>query len=132
MGADSFAGLQQWHRAAEIPYVAPLIVASRPGQRMDDITALLPAGLQLEQECESEPIWADAEKSRIELRCYTLLNPEGERAPFYLLPDLDVPISASQVREGIRQPTGAGSPAEERELVPAAVAEYIRARGLYR
>ena len=32
MGADSFAGLRQWHRAAEIPFVAPLIVASRPGQ----------------------------------------------------------------------------------------------------
>jgi len=29
-GADSFLGLRQWHRAAEIPFVAPLIVASRP------------------------------------------------------------------------------------------------------
>ena len=30
MGADSFFGLRRWHRAAEIPFVAPLIVASRP------------------------------------------------------------------------------------------------------
>ena len=33
MGADSFVGLRRWHRAAEIPFVAPLIVASRPGHR---------------------------------------------------------------------------------------------------
>ena len=32
MGADSFLGLSRWHRAAEIPFAAPLIVASRPGQ----------------------------------------------------------------------------------------------------
>ena len=32
MGADSFLGLSAWHRAAEIPFVAPLIVASRPGE----------------------------------------------------------------------------------------------------
>ena len=33
MGADTFFGLHRWRRAAEIPFVAPLIVASRPGQR---------------------------------------------------------------------------------------------------
>ena len=31
MGADSFVGLRLWHRAAEIPFVAPLIVASTAG-----------------------------------------------------------------------------------------------------
>jgi nicotinate (nicotinamide) nucleotide adenylyltransferase len=30
MGADAFFGLRRWHRAAEIPYAAALIVASRP------------------------------------------------------------------------------------------------------
>ena len=37
MGADSFFGLLRWHRAAELPFVAPLIVASRPGQPMDGL-----------------------------------------------------------------------------------------------
>ena len=54
MGADSFAGLRRWHRAAEIPFVAPLIVASRPGQPLDDLKALLPAGLTMEPAAASE------------------------------------------------------------------------------
>jgi nicotinate-nucleotide adenylyltransferase len=33
MGADAFMGLRGWHRAAEIPFVAPLVVASEPGTR---------------------------------------------------------------------------------------------------
>ncbi len=37
MGADSFFGLRHWHRAAEIPFVAPLIVASRPGEPLKRI-----------------------------------------------------------------------------------------------
>ena len=32
MGADSYLGLRGWRRAAEIPFAAPLIVASRPGR----------------------------------------------------------------------------------------------------
>ena len=48
MGADSFFGLRQWHRAAEIPFAAALIVASRPGQPLDGLQAALPQGLALE------------------------------------------------------------------------------------
>ena len=47
MGADSFLGLRHWHRGAEIPFVAPLIVASRPGQSLEDLAAALPAGLSI-------------------------------------------------------------------------------------
>src|SRR5271157_2229498 len=50
MGADSFAGFSRWHRAVEIPFVAPLIVASRPGQPLDNLDSALPAGLSLETE----------------------------------------------------------------------------------
>lgn len=134
MGADSFAGLQQWFRAAEIPFVAPLIVASRPGQPLDDLKALLPSGLELEQECATVSAGTDAKESAEKIRCYMLVNQAGLRAPFYVLPDLDIPISASSIRERIRQ--------ELREeehilapgdaLLPAQVAEYIRVKGLYR
>jgi nicotinate-nucleotide adenylyltransferase len=48
MGADSFAGFSRWHRAAEIPFVAPLIVASRPGQLLDNLDSALPNGLTIE------------------------------------------------------------------------------------
>ena len=45
MGADSFAAFRRWHRAAEIPFVAPLIVAFRPGESLDNLGSTLPEGL---------------------------------------------------------------------------------------
>ena len=97
MGADSFFGLSGWHRAAEIPFVASLIVASRPGQRPEEwitgLRAALPAGLNLEATA-SEPGGNDAE-----LHTYTLENPAGDSAALYVLPGLEVEISASAVRE---------------------------------
>jgi nicotinate-nucleotide adenylyltransferase len=112
LGADSFALLKNWHGAAEIPFAASLVVASRPGEEIGNLTAFLPAGLTL----------ALAETSA-ELRTYTLKNEKGKTAAFYLLPGLDVPISASQIRAQTR--AGAPSP------LPEAVAEYIREHGLY-
>jgi nicotinate-nucleotide adenylyltransferase len=132
MGADSFAGFQQWFRAAEIPFVAPLIVASRPGQPLTDLKRLLPPGLSLKPECKSEPMRSNSERSRIGLQCHSLVSSAGQCAPFYVLPELDVPISASNIRELFREPAGPGKLKAEAELLPAAVAQYIRARRLYR
>jgi nicotinate-nucleotide adenylyltransferase len=126
MGADSFVGLQRWHRAAEIPFVAPLIVASRPGQRLDGLRASLPAGLTMEAAAASD----FSEGSGIEIQCYSLVNQAGQQAPFYLLPDLDVEISASEIREGRGRGDSIGHPI--RELLPEAVWEYIQAHNLYR
>src|SRR5271165_878843 len=56
MGADSFFGLKGWHRSAEIPFAAPLIVASRPGQPLDDLRAALPLGLTLEAAASGQPV----------------------------------------------------------------------------
>ncbi len=126
MGADSFAGLARWHRAAEIPFVAPLIVASRPGQRLEGpegLDACVPAGLRM----ESAPTEAGGST---QLRVCWLVNGAGERTPFYLLPHLHVEISASEVRRRMRTP--AGEQAAGEDLLPEAVAELIRARGLYR
>ena len=62
--------------------------------------------------------------------------------PFYLLPGLDVEISATDVRDAIRKAaakTGSGASnatlagsAAVQTMLPAAVAEYIRNHGLYR
>jgi nicotinate-nucleotide adenylyltransferase len=124
MGADSLAGLRLWHRAAEIPFVATLIVASRPGEDLDDLKALLPGGLTLEEDAGASLHGAEGPVLQ-----YSLLNDAGKRAPLYVLPGLDVEISASQIRDLARaraRALGAG------ELLPAAVAEYIKMHGLYR
>ncbi len=54
MGADSFVSLRRWRGAAEIAFAATLIVASRPGLRLDDLAALLGNGLTLEAGDPSE------------------------------------------------------------------------------
>jgi len=133
MGADSFLGLRHWHRAAEIPFVAPLIVASRPGQPLQglkaDLKAALPPGLSLASEQEHS-----RNESGIEVRAFVLTNPAGDRAPFYLLPGLYVEISASEIRGEIRAQIHAasGSPVAGLDPVPKAVRDYIVQHGLYR
>jgi nicotinate-nucleotide adenylyltransferase len=129
MGADSLFALRLWHRAAEIPFAAPLIVASRPGQRLNDLKAALPEGLTMESLPET-----DRKDSGIEMRSYLLMNRAGGRTPFYLLPGLHVEISASEIREQIRALVCAPSetPTAGHKLLPSAVLDYIRSHGLYR
>jgi nicotinate-nucleotide adenylyltransferase len=137
MGADSFFGLKNWHRAAEIPFVAQLIVVSRPGQPFARLKASLPAGLTLESASEdgaAKPNFAADIASGVEVRSFLIANLAGNRVPFYLLPGLDVEISASEIRTAIR---AQGSPLETSAagadaLLPATVAEYVRLHGLYR
>jgi len=141
MGADAFLGLRGWHRAAEIPFVAPLVVASRPGQRLEGMRSALPDGLTLEPlpqaaqtefRHQTEP--ASANLARPNLEAYLLHNAQGESAPFFVLPGLQVEISASQVREVIQDQSGASpsDPLPDIALLPHAVLDYIREHGLYR
>jgi nicotinate-nucleotide adenylyltransferase len=125
MGADSLLGLRRWYRGAEIPFMAPLIVASRPGQRLEDLAAILPAGLMI---AEDAPRVDDA--AEVTLRVFTLRNAKGASTPFYLLPAVEIEISASDIRCQV-------SAALDRlcaghELLPDAVCDYIAAHGLYR
>ncbi len=144
MGADSFFGLRQWHRAAEIPYAAALIVASRPGQSLAGLQAALPQGLALEpapagdrneskpsesKPNKSGPIESGQDGSEIEVRAFTLVNPAEQRAPFYLLPGLDVEISGTEIRTQIRN--SSHGEITTRNLLPAAVRDYIARHGLY-
>jgi nicotinate-nucleotide adenylyltransferase len=122
MGADSFASLRAWWRASELPFAAPLIVASRPGEPLDRLAFLLPDGVSIDAEPQRTGSGA------IELRRSTLRNTAGASAPFYLLPGLHVEISASEIRAQLRAASGS---APARELLSAAVAGYIRAHMLY-
>jgi nicotinate-nucleotide adenylyltransferase len=205
MGADAFALLRRWHRAAEIPFVAPLIVASRPSEslsQLDDLMPFLPDGLTMvsqgfstnsrcavkldsesilcqgatalcqgvasvaqqipQNDCEAlqaaeklkaeggggfnprinpaesaralAPEVRSSSDSQIDLRRYILRNPSGQQAPFYLLPGLDIEISASQIRDQLRThaPAAANPQTPHPADLPAAVSEYIRAHRLYR
>jgi nicotinate-nucleotide adenylyltransferase len=181
MGADSFAGFRRWHRAAEIPFVAPLIIASRPGQPLD-LKAALPEGLEIVLERFSNTCalastvkgdfyfhpsdedlslgarlrkkslngmfseysnWRTAMLSQpgaktaeIELHSLILRNAEGALAPLYLLPSLEFPISASEIREQMQmgEPVCAatGGLGLEGAFLPASVADYIQIHSLYR
>lgn len=118
MGADSFIGLRQWHRAAEIPFAAALIVASRPGQTLSDLEAALPAGLTLAG-CE------DCKENGHELRSCRLTDATGRLATFFLLPGLHVEMSASAVRVQLNAgPLATG-------ILPPAVRDYIAMHRLY-
>ena len=142
MGADSFATLRNWRGAAEIPFAASLVVASRPGQQLDDLTRFLPAGMTIAPATiedvsprEAKDPVSSRPRSRwsgvpsVDLRSYVIFNSAGETASFYILPGLDVEISASDIRTHLRA-------SDERAAVPrslpAPVADYIRAHGLYR
>jgi nicotinate-nucleotide adenylyltransferase len=120
LGADSFATLRHWHGATEIPFAATLVIASRPGQFIDNLGLSLPASLHV------EPVEA-ATGGSAEMRTYALRNQCGETAELYLLPGLDVPISASVIRRELHRQAAE----ENSALVPDAVAEYIRQHGLY-
>jgi nicotinate-nucleotide adenylyltransferase len=129
IGADSFFGLRRWHRSSEIPFIASLIVASRPGQKpehwISGLREALPPGLSIEPEV---PIGLP--RADLEMRTYIIQNPKGEIAPFYLLPGLYVDISASQIRDQVQ--AGSSASPGERTLLPQAVFDYIRSHGLYR
>ncbi len=124
MGADSFVSLRRWHGAADIPFAATLIVASRPGLRLDDLAGMLGNHLTINRANVSEP----CTESGVDIRSFTIRDLAGRNAPFFLLPGLDVEISASAIRVQAQS----ASPVPEATLVPPAVSEYIRTKDLYR
>jgi nicotinate-nucleotide adenylyltransferase len=124
MGADSFLALRSWRSAAEIPFAAPLIVASRPGESLESLQSALPPALSI------EPAKSASKIGGVEIRYFTITNSTGEQTPFYLLPGLDVEISASAIRRRIQSQLRAAT--GTRGLLPEAVTDYVRAHGLYR
>jgi nicotinate-nucleotide adenylyltransferase len=124
MGADAFLGLRQWHGAAEIPFRAALIVASRPGQPLKNLQAALPEGLTMEAWPERAAV-----RGGVEVRRFQVRNRAGESAELFLLPGLNERASASAIRERLGR---AKSEAALRAWLPDAVAQYVRAHRLYR
>jgi nicotinate-nucleotide adenylyltransferase len=102
-----------------------LIVASRPGQNLEDLAEVLPAGLSIREDAEVAP---DSVEGL--LRVFTIRNGAGASAEFYLLPGIEIEISATEVRQQV------GAALDRlcagHELLPDAVCHYIAAHGLYR
>jgi nicotinate-nucleotide adenylyltransferase len=113
LGADSFRTLHQWHRASEIPFLASLIVAARPGEDLTHLAAYLPFGIRL-QTLFGQP------------NQYLLSNSSGDQSQLILLPDLNYDISATQLRNQVHGVAG-----DEPRLLDPAVLDYIRKRHLY-
>ena len=116
LGADAFRLLRRWHRAAEIPFAASLILASRPKEDLSDLVNLLPATLT-----------SSLVSSTPELNEFRLGNPAGDSAQLYLLPNLHYDISATELRDEIN----AGQAAPLSPLLPPAVLGYIHRHRLY-
>ena len=115
MGADSFQSLRLWRRASEIPFAAEMIVASRPGEPLEDLARALPEGLELGTPEELEV------GGGVVCR-YVVADRAGRSTRLFFLPELCVDISATGIR---------GELETLNEQVPEAVMEYIRAHRLY-
>lgn len=126
MGADSLLSLGRWYRGSEIPFIAPLIVASRPGQELD-LTAVLPEGLTITLEESDEEIPPPSKDVRLSV--FTVQNRSGASAPFYVMPGLEIEISASEIRHQVS--AALDHLCAGHELLPDAVCNYIASHGLY-
>jgi nicotinate-nucleotide adenylyltransferase len=115
LGADAFLTLRSWQQWRGLLRAANFIVISRPGFDLARVETVLP-----------EP-WK---------RRGTPREPRGleyvmGKTSVYVLSDVWVPISATDIRAALApRSTSAGRGAADHKL-PVAVAEYIRKTGLY-
>lgn len=124
IGADSFMNLRHWFRAAEIPFTARLVVASRPGEPLSNLAEALPDGIYL----EAEPV-SDSYSQGVRIVQFRLHNMAEQSTFLSLLPGLHYEVSASLIRERSRiDETG---PDDLLTFVPQPVADYIRLHRLY-
>ena len=108
LGADSLRTFHHWHRAAEIPLLAQLIVAARPNETLADLQSLLPL------EIASTPVHPHT---------YRLTNSAGAHSQLTLLPDLHYEISATELRAQIQH--------AHPQQISQAVLDYIHQHHLY-
>ena len=111
LGADSLRTFHHWHRAAEIPYLAQLIVASRPNESLIGLQSLMPPSISIDPS-PNQP------------NTYQLANPAGSQSQLTLLPNLHYEISATALRKAMQSNAAP-------QQIPPPVLEYIRQHRLY-
>jgi nicotinate-nucleotide adenylyltransferase len=107
MGADAFGGLKRWHRAAEIPMRAGLIVAARPWEDLQEPREMMPAGIRIEA-------------SKTDPNFYQLRDRSGGKGTLRILPNVRYDVSATELRGEMNE-----------RMMDGAVLAYLRAHGLY-
>jgi nicotinate-nucleotide adenylyltransferase len=112
IGIDAFRDIAKWHKAEELLRECEFIIAARPGYSLEDVAKSLPEGVRPTLK-ELRGVGLDA---ALRSRGVTL----------HFLPETHEDISATQIRAASKRRKGLT------ELVPEAVAEYIRKEGLYR
>jgi nicotinate-nucleotide adenylyltransferase len=115
VGADSILSIGKWHRPVELLTTCDFIAGARPGFDLGDVEAALPEGLRVTRPASMLP----------HTEVLELTGPDGRTSRLYLLMDLAVDVSATEVRAALR---GDGEPAD---VLTPAVMEYIRAHHLY-
>ena len=113
VGADTFAGLPEWHRWREVFDLAHLVVVTRPGLRIE---GALTGALRAEWEKRMTPDLAALETA-----------PGGA---IFRVPVTPQPISATAIRDALA--SGPAGAAKVRGLLPAEVFTYIDRHQLYR
>jgi nicotinate-nucleotide adenylyltransferase len=113
LGADSWLDIGRWFQASRLLALTDWIVAARPGFSLASAEAALPAGIT------SEKIEDSTEQF------FLLHHAHGNATQVFFLPCVQEDISATELRSAL----DAGS--VDKELLPAAVREYIRKTGLY-
>lgn len=109
LGADAYLTLETWHRWCELPGLAHLVVAHRPGWRLDEADM----GAALRELMQGRRAQSPAELAT---------QPAGL---LWLQPVTQLDISATRIRGMI----AAGY--NPRYLLPDGVLAYIREQGLY-
>ncbi len=115
IGIDAFMDIAKWHEPEALLREVDFIVASRPGFSLADVAEALPEALR-----PDEKVIKAFRKSKV---AGTLAL---GATTIHLLPDVNVRISATQVRSAAQR---GGSLTK---FVDPAVAEYIRKTRLYR
>ena len=119
LGADALLSFRLWHGAAELLLVCDFIVASRPGFSLDQISSLLPDGIQLRGSPHG------ARPACPNLIRVDLAGPTGRSSSLYLLPGLEEDVSATEIRAALAERW------ETQTVLAPTVAQYIRAHALY-
>jgi nicotinate-nucleotide adenylyltransferase len=126
MGADSFMTIGKWHRSVELLLRCDFIVGARPGFDLGRLTAALPEKISVATESVSE-----AEAGGDGYLMLGLRGPDGGHSRLYLLPDLAEDVSATEIREELREVSGIRHNVDAQRMLDPMVVKYIHDHGLY-
>jgi nicotinate-nucleotide adenylyltransferase len=124
IGADSFLQLSLWYKASELPFLAGLIVATRPGEELEPMAQHLPPGVELVS--ASPQLMADGRVQQ-----WTVRDESGRTAVINVLPNLHYEISATELRSAIAQSGVNPTSFKRSKMIPEAVLNYIHEHKLY-